>query len=329
MYISGIGTAFGGQKIELTREFLRTKQHLEDEDRVVYYKASDDETPFTLAYAAAADALKSADITAQDLDAVIYANTLLKDYSTWSMSAAICNKLGIIETRFLDIYQGCNGMAAAVELSKDLLGANPSWNNILIATSSVLPEVLGDHETVDRGGIMSDAGSTIVLNRKGGMYKVLSTSLHFLSRINDFIKLPYGGTEELRKTDKVAKWNIVSIKDEFYSGSEPDYDESFNNPRKNNIFETLKLAGVDIKDVSYFITPNYCRFYNSKLCELFTHLPPENFSTDIGMNFSHMGASDIIVDLNAMKERIKSGEVVVLSQDGAGFSFGCIVVRKV
>jgi len=328
MFIRSTGIALPDEKVTLGPDFLRSKQHYEDEKEVSFYRASDEDSPLSLACRAAEDALSKAAMNAGDLDAVIYNKSLLKDYEQWSLSSAICNRLKISGTMFLDISQTCNGLAG-VELARDLLASRPGFENIMVVTSQILPPRLGSHEQIERGGILSDGGSAWIISRGGGQYEIMSLIGGYNSRICDFIKLPYGGTEALKKSDRVEEWSAAASKDAFWDGREPSYEEDFFGPIRNNIRRSLEMAGIEARDVSFLIFPNYCRLYTSYIVEMFPNIPFEKTSTGVGMSFSHMGASDVQVNLSALHLDIGRGDLVMVHQNGTGLSFASMLLKPV
>lgn len=328
MFIKGIGIALPRNKITLTRAELSSIENFEEEAEASYYKASISDTPLSLALTAVKNALSNAEASPLKVDAIIYADSWLKDYQQWSLASALCRDLGIPDRMFLDIYQGCN-LLIAMELAQNIFTGRRDFKNIIIATSKILPPKLGDHKTIDRGSFHSDGAVAVLLNKDDGEFEILSNSILYNAKLCDFVRLPYGGTEALKKSDKAMPFSQVEAKDNFWNGKEPAYDDDFFIPQRKNILMTLQLAGMHPKDISYLVMPNYCRYYNNVRLDMFKTIPLSRTSVETGMRYSHMGAADVMINLNFMLSRMKKGNLILLNQDGAGFTFGSMIIKKI
>ena len=327
MFIKGIGLGLPREKVVLGPEFLKDKTYFEKEKQVSFFRADRNDTPFTLACRAVEDALRKCGIRAMDLDAVIFADSLIKDYQQWSLSAALCNHFKISKKMFLDVYHGCN-LLPTIELAKFVLDSNKSFKNIIVVTSRVLPPALGNLEDVDRGAVLSDGACAVILSREAGSYEVLSLVIDYEAELCGLYNLPYGGTELLKDFRGIPKWDIAKLKDEF-AGGRANFDDFFFVPKKKNIADGLAKAHVKTKDISWLVMPNYCRYYLSASLESFPHIPSERTSADTGMKFSHMGAGDVLINLSDMDPHIAPGDLVFVNPDGVGFTFGSMVLRKI
>lgn len=329
MFIASIGKAIPEKRVNLGPDFLRTKGHFEEETAVSYYVASPDDTPFTLAASAAEDALRESTVPASEIDAVIYVNALMKDYASWSLSAALCNHLGIPKAMFLDIYQGCNGLAG-VDIAVNMLKARPDMQRILVATSQVLPPLLGSHKTIDRGSIISDGAAAMIIDRNMGDFEIVQLALGYNATVNDIAKVPYGGTEVLKETDVVSAVDGEAMKAAYIEAQQVDIEVQFFMPIAEIVAKTLRDASVAASDVSFVAMPNYCRLFNGWTAQIFPHIPQSNTSVELAMQHSHMGAADAWINLQAMSANIMatSGMAFVF-QSGMGYSVGGMLVRPV
>lgn len=328
MFIRSIGISLPKEKVTIRQPELSKYDHFEDEPEISFYRASAKDSPFSFAKDALDKALANAGLTGDSLSAVIYADSLIKDYAQWSLSAALCEKLGLHGTMFMDIYQACNFLAV-VELVIDLLKARPEMKRVVVVTSRVLPSLLGDHSSIEKGAFLSDGGGALIIDKERGDYEILSVATNYNSRLAHFIKLSYGGTEALKKSDRVELWDIRKCKERFWDGREPTYDEDFFSIKNENRKTVLAKALLKSSDVSWTIFPNYCRFYNEDGLKAFPCIDIDKTSVKIGMRFSHMGATDVIVNLHNMSPLIKAKDIVLMNQDGAGHSFTSMLLRKV
>lgn len=328
VFIQSIGLGLPQERVRLGPEFLKTKRHFEDEPEVFFYRAGPQDTPFTLALAASRDAIQKASLEPSRIGAVIFAETLVKDYANWSMSAELCVGLGIPHVPFLDIYQGCNGLMAAIHYARNLLVSDPALENILCVTSLVLPPVLGRHEEMDTGGIFSDGASALVVSRTSGKYEILSLDMLYDAGLNNMIRMDTGGFRHMQTHTAYDPFNVERCKSEFMGDRSRQVLEQFSRLGHQSVQAALKKAEVSAADIRFLVAPNYCRFYLQPIVEMFPHLPPAQMSLDRGMTFSHMDSADIAITLNAMDAAIQPGERGLLHQDGAGFSFGTAVLRK-
>lgn len=326
MFISSLGVYLPKRKITLTQDFLKKKEHFEDEKTASFYKADPSESHLSLAVSAAQEAIKNARCDPEKIDAVFYAEAFIKDYQVWSLSAALCDALGIPRKMHLDVFLGCNGVAA-LQTAMHLFGSQPDAKKILVTASSYLPSRLGKHEFVDRGGILSDAGTAILLDSQAGAYEIVAIRTDYDGSLSHFIKLPYGGSEALKTSDRIEPWSIADQKDSFLEAY-ADTSKKISARRRENVTTFLKEQHIRSTDVSYLILPNYCRLYNKYILETFSHLTLEKTSVNVGMQHSHMGAADVFVNLQAMSPQFRPGDLIFVNQDGVGFSFSSMLLRK-
>lgn len=329
MFIKNISYVLPGKKMTVGREALSSKEHFEDETKASYYVAGPLDTPSSLAIKAVGSAIRRAGVKKNGCQMVVYAQSLLKDHQAWSLSASICDSLHLKNASFLDIYQGCNGGICALELIDKISPFHKKGDFAIMATSTLLPRTMGDHLTLEKGGFLSDGAAALVLSGDTGQYEILSTDMKYDPSCNEFIKLPYGGTEFAKKGERVGRWDLIGTKEAFTKDSgEEKIFENFLKIRTDSTLSALKKARAGVKDISFVVVPNYCRLYNRDIISLFKHLGPGDLSTDAGMEISHVGAADIFINLARMDGKIKKRSLVAVMQDGAGISSGCAILRK-
>ena len=90
----------------------------------------------------------------------------------------------------------------------------------------------------------------------------------------------------------------------------------------------LKRAGHKIKDVDYFIYPTFSKWDQESFCRGM-RLEPDQIYTESLARHGHLQENDMIVNYDdAVAEgHIKSGDLVVVTTNGAGFTWSAAVVR--
>jgi len=326
LYISAFETYLPDERVILGREELIQKEDFRDEGECCFYRAARNSKPSDFAEKAVRALVNRNNIKLSEIDMVIYVNSFLKDYSVWSMSAEISRRLGIFDKKFIDIYQGCSGIIEALDMA-NLYMLN-GYDNVIVCTSYIFSPKLGDHQTIDSGTISSDGAAAILLSKEKGSYRILSTEMKYDASLNNCLYMYYGGTIGLDNEKAFDKWNAAEIKKDFFQRDGVDLDR-FDKSKLECINRALTKANFTKDSVEYLIMPNYCRSYNKRIIDFFEHLALENTSTKIGMQIGHIGAADIIVNLKSMDTLIKSGDIVLATNDGAGFTFGATVLQKV
>ena len=89
----------------------------------------------------------------------------------------------------------------------------------------------------------------------------------------------------------------------------------------------LKQVGRKMADVSYFVYPTFSSWDLKAFCEAFMVKPEKIFT--VALHHGHLQETDMVVDyVDAIDAgHIKDGDLVMLTTNGAGFSWGATLVQ--
>lgn len=92
--------------------------------------------------------------------------------------------------------------------------------------------------------------------------------------------------------------------------------------------DALARIGRKQHEVSYYVYPTFSTWDQKAFCNAFM-IPPEKIFTDGLQRHGHLQETDMVLDyVDAMDEgHIKDGDLVMLTTNGAGFSWGAALIQ--
>lgn len=304
--ISGIGSALPEKvvtnieiaaKVDTSDEWIFSKLGIK-ERRV----ASDVETPSVLGYRAALNALKSANISKEDLDLIIVATSSPEQISP-STACIIHNKLAIEKNiPAFDINAVCSGFVYAMSVAAPLINSG-TYKNILIIATEAYSKVTNwdDQHCVFFG----DGAGAVILSTSEEGYLVTKLEANGKETGMTGFKLPLDRPFEMKGKqvwEQAIKVLPQSIKD------------------------ILIESELQIEDVK-MIVPHQPSINILKKVANEVGIPMEKIKTVMDRYANIAGASIPI----ALDEAIKKGEIVfgdkiILTAIGSGWTWGSILL---
>ena len=92
--------------------------------------------------------------------------------------------------------------------------------------------------------------------------------------------------------------------------------------------DALARIGRKQHEVSYYVYPTFSTWDQKAFCNAFM-IPPEKIFTDGLVRHGHLQETDMVLDyVDAIDEgHIKDGDLVMLTTNGAGFSWGAALIQ--
>ena len=277
---------------------------------------SENETTSDLAFQAAQMALKTAAITAEDLDMIIVA-TVTPDNTTPSVAAKISGRLGTRSgTICTDISAACSGFVYALTMADNMVRLG-QIKTALVIGAECLSKVV---DWTDRNTcvLFGDGAGAVIIRAKAGEGTaadtgVLATKLYADGSHYDNLKTS-GGVS----TTQTAGFISMDGKEVFKYAV---------NSLTQAAESVMEQAGVTSADVD-FVIPHQANIRIIEGVEKKLGLDDSKMIVSVDHHGNTSAASiPLALSENYASGHLKKGDLVVLTAMGAGFTWGGAIVR--
>lgn len=285
-----------------------------------------EETTAYLAFKAAKSALKMADMTAKDIDFIVFA-TLSPDYYFPGCGVLLQEMLGCETIGALDVRNQCSGFVYAMSVANAFIKSG-QYKNILVIGAEVHSFGL-DFSDAGRGVsvIFGDGAGAIILSASEdeNAGDLLATNMHSEGKHAEELctKLPgskFGWSDRMRlEPENVTDEEIYPIMNGnfVFKHAVTRFPET--------MMEALEKAGKKPEDLDMFI-PHQANLRIAQFVQKRFGLPDEKVYNNI-QRFGNTTAASIPIALSeAIHEgKINRGDLVLLSAFGSGFTWGSVL----
>lgn len=278
--------------------------------------AAKDEYTSDLAYHAGEMALKTAGLTAQDLDVVILA-TVTPDNTTPATSAKISAKLGVkTGTPAFDISAACSGFIYALTMADNMIRLGQA-KTALVVCAETLSKIT---DWTDRNTcvLFGDGAGAVIMRASEGEGTSADTGILATKIYADGTQFENLLTTGGVSTTQTAGHIWMNGKEVFKSAI---------NSLSQAAEEVMAMGGVKVEDLDWLI-PHQA---NIRIISGVGHqlgVPDEKVVVTIDHQ-ANTSAATIPLALSEYMEagKIKKGDLVVFNAMGAGFTWGGALVR--
>lgn len=283
------------------------------------YIASESETASGLSAIACEEALNSAKISSEQVKSII-ACTFTADYVMPALACKVHQLLGAKNASAFDVMANCTGFQVGLNIMSDRLIADFSQSYGLVVGAALQSRFVN---WSDPSSCMyfGDGFGAAVLGEVPEGYGFLSHDTLTNSSVYESVRIRGGGSSFPMRPENInSNLNYYEI-----NGMEVWKQVVQYQPKI--IKSALAKADLSIDDVDFFI------FHQANM-NLITYLmgkmkmPMDKTYTNVAEIGNTAEASMAIALCEAVqKNKIKSGDVVVISGVGAGFTYGASVMR--
>lgn len=284
------------------------------------HKAKSEQVTTDLALIAAQNALKNANISAQEIDFIIFA-TASPDQSLPSSACILQHKLGCKNIGAMDLGAACSGFIYAMSVADQFIRSG-MYKKILVVGAELLTRLV-NYKDRDTCILFGDGAGAFVISRANENDKniIFSSHLHADGSLGDLFELQAGGTRHPH-SEKVLREGLQFMR---MKGK-----EIFKNAVRTMSAcceEALNANNLTGKDVDWVI-PHQA---NSRIVEAVAkHF--EISMDKVIMNLHHTGntsaASVPLAFQEAVEQgRVKRGQLILLTVFGAGLTSGSLLFR--
>ncbi len=273
-------------------------------------------------------ALKRANITANDIDVIIWAGEVYAERPLMTYGIKLQQLLGNPSRPWaFDINQRCGTFLIGILLAKSLILTDDNINRILIASGYRNCDLINYKNPRSRFMIsLAASGAAAIIRRDYNKNKILGISVITDGRFADDVYVPAGGTMLPISKEAIDKEQIyldVPNPEKLKERLDNYSMESF----LRVIDDALRKSGYTRKDVDYLALLHMKRSAFEYVAKAVGVEPYKQaiYLEEIG----HNGQNDGIISLEYATNRgmIKKGDVVVLTAAGIGWAWNAGVIK--
>src|SRR3989339_2057783 len=294
--------------VDTSDEWIRSRTGIEER------RVSDPQTATSdLAYFAAKRALLSSKTDPMSIDLILVA-TCSPDTLFPSVSCIIQDRLGAKNAGALDVSAACSGFNFALATAASFIESG-NYKNILVVGADTLTKYL---DWTDRNTciLFGDGAGAVMLKATDEDCGVLSSYLKAKGEDGKFLVMPGGGS---RDPEMKNKRFIRMEGKEVFKFAVKALEES--------VLEVLKLSGMDISDID-FVIPHQANIRIIDHVIKKFNLPKDKVYVNL-QKYGNTSAASIPMALDeaVAGNKIKKGDIVVLSGFGAGLTYAANLVK--
>lgn len=308
----------------ITNEYLASTTGLSPDEIVkrtgveMRYAVADGDTASGISAIAAREALTMAGVDAEQLGLVVGC-TYSGDYVFPAMACRVAGLVGAKRAGAFDLLANCTGFQVGISVVADWMRQDPTVEYGLVLGTAVQSPYIDwrDQESIYFG----DGAGAAILGRVPAGFGILARDLFTNPNVYDSVRLRGGGSSHPMRPDNVDQHL------QYYEMNGMEVWKQVIQYQPQVIRGALAKLGKTVGDVDFFI------FHQANL-RLIEYLmakmrhPMSKTYTNVAEIGNTADASLALALAGAVREeRIKRGDLVVISGVGAGFTFGATVLR--
>lgn len=282
---------------------------------------ADDKSAADIAAEAAENALKNAEISAEEIDLIIVA-TDTPEYLSPGTSVVVQHRIGAKNAGTFDTNCACAGFVTAFDTACKYIIADSQYKNVLVIGVYAMTKFL-DWTEKKTATIFADGAGAIVLqsveNNESGL---LASKLEAMGEYHDFLGIFAGGSK-IPITEDVLR-NGYFNKVRFAKRMPPEINfEGW----QRIVKELLQKIDLTLEDVDLFL---WTQVNLSTIKQVMSALnQPFEKTHTIMQKWGYTGSACIPMVLHdaLSQEKLKRGGIVVFCASGGGVNMAAMVLR--
>lgn len=271
-----------------------------------------------IAIEAAKVALKEANLSPEDLDAIIVA-TITPDMFFPSTACFVQKGLGAKNAFAFDIAAACSGFVYGLSVAKDFI-ENGTYKNVLLIGAETLSKIT-DWKDRNTCVLFGDGAGAIVLCRTEEKGNIKSAYLGSDGNYDKLLYIPGGGSRNPVTTQTIdQRLQFMKMEGkEVFKVAVMKMIESAD--------KALEMAGKKREDVELLI-PHQANLRIIEAIGKRMEIPSEKVYVNLD-RYGNMSSATTIVALDEARKngRVKKGDIVTLVAFGGGFTWGAAVLE--
>ncbi len=275
---------------------------------------------------AARKALHYSGLKPSDIDLVIWSGEEVKEFRNWPVGPKIQKELGLNRAWSFDMQQRCGTTLVALKLARDMIRADDSLKNVLIATGYRNSDLI-DYENPRLRWMyyLAAGGAACIVQRDCPNNEIMEG--HFMSdgTFAHDVYVPAGGSA-CPMTPEYLKKRRQYLEVFDPEGMKKRLEKISLSNWLFCIDKALEKSGYTRKDVSYLDTLLVKRSAHDSLVRELGLRPAQTRYLE---EFGHHGQNDQLLSLELAVEegKIKDGDLILMISAGIGYAWDALVMR--
>lgn len=267
---------------------------------------------------AAEEAMKTAGITAKDLDLIIVA-TDTPDYLSPSTAAVVQYKLKALNAGTFDLNTACAGFVTALDVASKYIKADQRYKNILVVGAYGMSKYL-NMDDFKISTLFADGAGAVVVQPSKDNSGILDSELYTDGQYHDYMGVYAGGTYKPMSHDVIEKRDHLLN----FAKKIPIETNGTHWPRlTRRILDRIHRPASDI--THFFLT----QININSIHEAMDNLElPRSKSHNIMDRFGYTGSAAVGMALAdaARQHKLKKGDLVFMLGSGGGLSMAALAM---
>ncbi|MFD0549979.1 ketoacyl-ACP synthase III family protein [Streptomyces rectiviolaceus] len=288
--------------------------------------ADDEVNPPDMAVQAATTALKRSGLDAEDVELLVHTSIWFQGVEMWPAASYVAGQALGRHIPAFGLQQECNAGLGALDVAARHVQSGPPTAAAMVTTADRFGEPLIKRWSSEPGFVYGDAASALLLSRRSGFAKLLSTasgadnSLEAVVRGPGFRPLPSG--EPLDLAGRVEHFIATT------NGGFRVATERVTRVVREVVATVLADADTDLDDIARVVVPAGGRSRMDWQMQVLG-IPLAKSSWDFARTVGHLGAGDQFAGLDHLvaEGHVTAGDKVLLVGSGSGFSCTCAVLE--
>lgn len=300
-------------------------------DGYLAVRVADEGPAVEMAVEAANLALKRSELDAAEVSLVVHTCCAHQGLENLAPASYVQSRTVHGTATAVEVSQYSNGGMIALELAAASLAVRPGPRAALLTTSDRFVPPTWDRYRSDEGTVFGDAATALVLSRRPGVARLLSTTV-----IGDssFVGLQIGDAPWTDAVD-ASTWpaDLTARRKQHLAAHGVDVlmrlMVTSTRLQQEAIESVLADAGVTADDVAWWVVPNMGRAVVDWDFRRRMGLEEARTTWSWGREVGHLGASDQVAGLTHLFEAglVHTGQRVALVGVGQGENYGCAVLE--
>ena len=273
--------------------------------------AKDDQLTSDLALEASNQALKNAQLKAQDIEMIVLATTT-PDLTFPATATILQKKLNANNAFAFDVQAVCSGFIYALNIADNFIKSG-QVRNALVVGAETLSRIV-DWNDRNTCVLFGDGAGAVILQASNDKESgIIASKLSSDGNLNDILK-----TSDGVSYSKKSGFIQMQGKEVFKHAVEK---------MVSSVSETLKLANLSIKDITYLI-PHQANLRILKSVSQKLKLNDEQVIITLeNQGNTSAGSIPLALDFANQNNKFKKNDILVLEALGGGLTWGSVIVR--
>ncbi len=282
-------------------------------------QASESEFTSTLGVKASLKALKSANLEANQIDAII-CTTISPDYFQMPATACLIQaEIGANRAFAFDLAAACSGFIYGLEVAANFIKSGV-YRHILLVSADLMTRYV-DYQDIATSALFADGAGAVIISKSENKSGILATKIGSDGIFADYIHIPAGGTRLPATCESVRnRQHFMKMRGrELFKMAVKKMSEM------SEI--VLEKANLKLEDVELVIPHQANQRIIDAVAEKL-NLSKEKVFSNVEF-IGNTGAATIPIALGQClsQGKIKKGEIILLTAFGGGITWGASIMR--